>query len=44
MPWNFEYVKDVTLKMGGGMGQGLATEVTQLRLNQAPVIYIVHVT
>ena len=34
MPWNFEYTKDVTLKMGGAMGQGLATEVSHLRLNQ----------
>ena len=27
-----------TLKVGGSMGQGLATEVTHLRLNQPPVI------
>ena len=34
MPWNFECMKDVTLKMGGGMGEGPATEVTHLQLNQ----------
>ena len=35
--WNFEYTKTVTLhcaKVGGGMGQGPAIEVTHLRLNQ----------
>ena len=36
MPRNFEYMKDVTLKVGG---QGLASEMTHLRLNQPPVIW-----
>ena len=38
--WNFEYTKAViytVIKMGGGTGQGPATEVTHLRLNQPPV-------
>ena len=39
--WNFEYTtQDVTLhhgKVGGGMGQGTAFDVTHLRLNQPPV-------
>ena len=38
--WNLEYTKDVTLHhgiMGCGMGQGTATEVTHLKLNQIPV-------
>ena len=35
--WNFEYTKAVTqhcTKVGGGMDQGPATQVTHLRLNQ----------
>ena len=35
--WNFEYTKAVTLhsaEVGGSMGQGPATQVTRLRLNQ----------
>ena len=40
--WNFEYTKVViytVVKVGGGTGQGPATEVTltHLRLNQPPV-------
>ena len=38
--WNFEYTKAViytVVKVGGGTGQDLATEVTHLRLNQPPV-------
>ena len=38
--WNFEYTKAViytVVKVGGGTGQGPATEVTHLRLNQPPV-------
>ena len=38
--WNFEYTKAViytVVKVGGGIGQGPATEVTHLRLNQPPV-------
>jgi len=34
--WNFEYTKSViytVVKVGGGTGQGPATEVTHLRLN-----------
>ena len=34
--WNFESTKDITQqygKVGGGMGQAPATEVTHLRLN-----------
>ena len=36
--WERGYTKDVTLKVGGGVGQGLATDVTHLRLNQPPSI------
>ena len=35
--WNFELTWDVTLhcgKVGGGVDQGLATEVTHFRLSQ----------
>ena len=38
--WNFEYTKAViytVVKVGGGIGQDPATEVTHLRLNQPPV-------
>ena len=38
--WNFEYTKaviDTVVKVGGGIGQDPATEVTHLRLNQPPV-------
>ena len=38
--WNFAYTMTViytVVKMGGGTGQGPATEVTHLRLNQLPV-------
>ena len=38
--WNFEYTKVViytVVKVGGGIGQDPATEVTHLRLNQPPV-------
>ena len=37
--WNFEYTKAViytVVKVGGGIGQDPATEVTNLRLNQPP--------
>ena len=39
--WNFEYTKAVIyteVKVGGGTGQGPATEVTHL-LNQPPVFF-----
>ena len=38
--WNFENTKAViytVVKVGGGIGQDPATEVTHLRLNQPPV-------
>ena len=37
--WNFEYTKVIytVVKVGGGIGQDPATEVTHLRLNQPPV-------
>ena len=38
--WNFGYTKAViytVVKVGGGIGQDPATEVTHLRLNQPPV-------
>ena len=38
--WNFEYTKAViytVVKVGGGIGQDPATEVTHLRLNLPPV-------
>ena len=40
--WNFEYTKAViyaVVKVGGGIGQDPATEVTHLRLNQPPVFF-----
>ena len=40
--WNFEYTKAViytVVKVGGGIGQDPATEVTHLRLNQSPVFF-----
>ena len=44
--WNFEYIYTV-VKVGGGIGQDPATEVTHLRLNQPPVFsseYVIYVT
>ena len=38
--WNYEHTKAViytVVKVGGGTGQDLTTEVTHLRLNQPPV-------
>ena len=40
--WSFEYTKAVistVVKVGGGTGQGPATEVTHFRLNQPPVFF-----
>ena len=44
--WNFEYTKAViytVVKVGGGIGQDPATEVTHLRLNQPPVFSSVRI-
>ena len=44
--WNFEYTKAViytVVKVGGGIGQDPATEVTHLRLNQPPVFSSVYI-
>ena len=43
--WNFEYTKAVIytmVKVGGGIGQDPATEVTHLRLNQPPGFSSLH--
>ena len=43
--WNVECTKAVTLhwvEVGGVMGQGPASEVTHLRLNQPPIFSSVH--
>ena len=45
--WNFEYTKAViytVVKVGGGIGQDPATEVTHVGLNQPPVFSLLSQT